>query len=148
LTLYVKGKTMLIELTDEVLTGIEEIDSGNIELLNKTNELLKAIKLGRGDEEVDELIRYLDTSITEHFSREEEILMEYAFPDFGCHIAQHSRFLDEFNGIKSKFYRDGANFSISIDITNMIINWLGEHVCEKDRKFASLVGESSLEVSV
>ncbi len=126
---------MQIELADEFLTGHETIDSYNLELLNKANQLIAALKLGEGDAEVGELMDYLQTSITAHFEEEEKLQEAVSYPDYENHKAEHQEFIYEFKKIKEQYELEGANFAISIELMNMIINWLADHVIEKDKHF-------------
>lgn len=126
---------MQIVLADDLLTGHETIDKFNLVLVDKVNALISALKRGLGDNELIDIMIYLESSMAEQFAYEESLHKKYNYSDSETHHADHRNFIEEYREVKHHFKKEGAGFAVSISLMNMIINWLAEHVVEKDRRF-------------
>ena len=64
---------MAIEWTEDLATGVNKIDNQHKELFKRINNLLEACNQGRGKNEVEKVIKFLDDYVIIHFSEEENI---------------------------------------------------------------------------
>lgn len=84
----VRRNTMAILWTPDLATKVDEIDSQHRELFKRINDLLDACNQGRGKEEVQKVIRFLEEYVATHFGEEEKYMEKYNYP--GTETIKHS----------------------------------------------------------
>ena len=67
---------MAIEWTEDLATGVPEIDAQHKELFSRINRLLEACNQGQGRAEVGKTLAFLEEYVLIHFSTEEKIMTE------------------------------------------------------------------------
>jgi hemerythrin len=130
---------MAIEWTDDLATGVDEIDRQHKELFLRINGLLDACSQGKGKGEVAKVIRFLEDYVVEHFSTEENHMVRFSYPSYGPHKAQHLEFLDNFSRLKEQFEREGAGLYIVLKTNDILVDWLKNHIRKTDKALASFL---------
>lgn len=132
---------MAIGWRDDLLTGVEEIDSQHKELFRRFDDLLNACNDGKGDEEVLRLFTFLDEYVATHFAAEERIMRQCGCRDYLEHKQQHQRFVRRLEELKRKFRDEGAGLTLVIATNAMMIQWLTDHIDKMDREIVSYLGK-------
>lgn len=127
---------MPIEWTEELSTGIDEIDNQHKELFKRINSLLDACRQGRGKDEVGRVMRFMEDYVKMHFSTEEKLMAELNYPAYAGHKGQHLEFMNNFNALKRRFNAEGPRVHIVIDMNRMLVDWLLEHIKKLDKSLA------------
>ena len=84
--------TIYAELSENLLTGNEMIDSQHKELIEKINAVLKICEQSN-DKVVDvNTLDFLEEYTNYNFSAEEQLQREIDYPGFAKHKAQHDAF--------------------------------------------------------
>jgi hemerythrin-like metal-binding protein len=126
-----------LNFTDDLKTGIAEIDKQHGELLAKGNAILFP-ETGKLEEKdilagLEFLIRYVD----EHFSTEERLMKFYGYPKQEGHKKQHQRLRREVE----ELYRQGKQAdSVTIlasELHYLLKDWYIYHIKEWDKGYAS-----------
>ena len=130
-----------LKLTDDLLTGIEDIDKQHQELLDKANVILfpKTGRLGSKDilDGLEFLIRYVD----EHFSTEERLMKFYGYPKREGHKKQHQRLRREVEGLYSRGKKADSVTVLATEIHYLLSDWFTYHINEWDKGYATYLQE-------
>jgi len=127
-------RELKVEWTEDLTTGIEEIDAQHKILLSRINTLIKSIMVGNGTEDVLNLLRFLENYVEEHFSTEEGIMHELNYENTEHHIKYHERFRNNFKSILENVSKNGITEETFVLIEKDIISWLLNHILEHDTK--------------
>jgi len=130
---------MAIEWTDDLATGVNEIDNQHRELFQRINNLLDACNHGKGKEEVKKVISFLEDYVITHFSEEEKYMGKYDYPDYMVHKRQHLEFMENFFRIKTQFEAEGPGIHIVVITNNLVVDWLRNHIRKIDRALGSFL---------
>lgn len=124
---------MPLQWTEDLLVGVEEIDSQHKELVVRTNNLFDAMKLGKGRQEIGELVTFLERYAVMHFGLEERYMATYEYPDSPVHKTKHTKFVEEFSAIKSRFASEGPAADLVVSVHAFLTDWLLDHIRTVDK---------------
>lgn len=118
-----------VQLSDELLTGLEELDTQHRYFLALTN----AVRESRKDKALSsrlmlDIARYAQC----HFAYEETLMLAYEYPDRQQHIDEHQKIL---NALKDSMSA-GVNFP---QARLQLIEWLLSHIPLDDKPLAQFV---------
>ncbi|MEW6107830.1 MAG: bacteriohemerythrin [Nitrospirota bacterium] len=130
---------MTIEWTDDLATGVDDIDNQHRELFNKINNLLQACRQGKGKDEVKKVIQFLDDYVITHFSAEEKYMDKYDYPGYPGHRAQHQEFMENFSHLKRQFEEEGVGIYLVLNTNRMVVDWLINHIRKLDRSLGAFL---------
>lgn len=126
---------------DEFAIDVDEIDSEHKGLFNKYEELYNLMKTGKGHEYYKELLSFLNDYVHTHFSHEQEIHKNEAYPLRIEHISIH----EEFKSSILNIFEEGKEKQVSdielIRISLFLKNWLIHHILIEDVKFGNFMKE-------
>lgn len=134
---------MSISWNNNLLTGIEVIDSQHKELFSRFDSLVAACNQGKGRDEVMRLLQFLDDYIREHFAAEEQLQVKHNYPHYGEHKSQHVTFVADVDRLKKQFLSEGATLPLVIQTNQALVNWLIKHISNVDLAFAKFLKERS-----
>lgn len=132
---------MPILWSEDLATNILSIDSQHKELFRLINELLSACREGKGTDYVGKAINFLEDYVKTHFQTEERYMQIYNYPQFNTHKIQHEKFVESFLELKNRFLKEGATLSLTLSISNTIVNWLTNHIRRVDGEMAKYLKE-------
>ncbi len=132
---------MSITWNNNLLTGVELIDSQHKELFGRFDSLVAACNQGKGRDEVMRLLQFLDDYIREHFAAEEQLQIKHNYPHYGEHKAQHISFVADVDRLKKQFLSEGATLPLVIQTNQALVNWLIQHISSVDLAFARFIKE-------
>jgi hemerythrin len=124
---------MPLQWTEDLSVGIEEIDAQHKELFRRINTLFDAMKQGKGRDEIDALILFLDDYVVMHFAVEERHMIEHSYPDYSFHKTRHSRFAEEYSGIKRRFMSGGPTADLVTHVNHVLTDWWLDHIRTVDK---------------
>jgi hemerythrin len=122
--------------TPSLATKVVLVDNEHQEIFRQAAMLNQSMTDGKGHDEIKKLIDFVDDYIVTHFSHEENIMAQYNCPVAEINKAAHTKFIATFKGLKEKFDAAGANTSLVLDISNLINNWLIQHIKQIDSQLA------------
>ncbi len=126
---------MVLKWDDRIYaTGCPVIDAQHKSLFKMVNRLLAAMKAGRGNEEIADMIRFLDSYIDKHFSYEEAEMERRRCKACSANKKAHRAFRLRFENLKNKFDRDGASLALVVELQRTVCRWLQEHIARIDTK--------------
>lgn len=126
---------MAIVWREELALGVPAIDDQHKELLNRFDQLLTACKQGKGSEELQHLLGFLDEYVQTHFADEEQLQQQSGFPDFEGHRREHQAFVGRLQELKQRMAADGGVLVDHVlDANKMLLDWLIRHISARDRE--------------
>lgn len=126
---------MAITWRDELALGVPAIDDQHKELLNRFDQLLTACKQGKGSEELQHLLGFLDDYVLLHFRDEELLQQQSSFPDAVGHRREHQAFVARLQELKQRVSTDGGVLVDHVlDANKMLLDWLIRHISVRDRE--------------
>ena len=80
---------MRYELTQDLLTGNQLIDSEHRQLFDAINALLDACAQGAGRTKINETVQFLNSYVNKHFGDEEKLQVQSKYPGYAAHKQFH-----------------------------------------------------------
>jgi len=130
---------MAILWTDDLTTGVKQIDEQHQELFTRINALLEACSQGKGKVEVANVIDFLEGYVITHFAEEERYMIKNSYPAYIAHKAQHAEFMDNFAKLKTSFREEGPGVHIVVTTNRIVVEWLRTHIRKLDKALAEFL---------
>jgi hemerythrin len=130
------------ELSNDMLTGIDEIDDQHRKLLSWGNALYSddteaAVK------EVDEALRNLSRYVSYHFRAEEGAMDRYGYAMLKKHQKQHKRLILDVAKLVNRSKKERPSKVLLIELQYQFIDWFIYHIKEWDQPFAAFLKSSN-----
>jgi hemerythrin len=126
-----------VEWKDEYSVGIESIDQQHKKLLGLINQLQTAVDYSTSDEfereALDDLVDYTKT----HFTYEEGLLEQNAYPDFEPHKAQHAAMIKKVEEVLAEYDMD--HDTAMSNAVEYLKDWLIKHINGTDKQYSSFL---------
>ena len=128
------------ELTENLLTGVEEIDAHHRTLLELGNRAIdpSAYKTA-GTVMMEDALTFLADYVTYHFAAEEFVMLQSKFPKYEAHRQWHERFKQEILDFVNRAQTEGMSKDLKMKISFAIENWLLEHIRITDGSLAKFL---------
>jgi len=120
-----------IRWTEDLATGVEEIDDQHRRLYAAVADLHRSMRQG-GVESVPETLAFLRRYVVEHFATEERQMAATGYPGLADHQAAHRAFVAEFTRLESAIAERGAQPSLVVELSDWLGQWLRDHVRRVD----------------
>lgn len=130
---------MYLEWSDKYSVGVPAIDKQHQELFKQVNSLMEAMKAGRGREEIETIVSFLEKYVVIHFGDEERLMTRYGYPDLATHKAEHAAFVRQFGAIKRDIAAGKITTGMLISLQSSVVGWLKNHVVKVDRKYGDFI---------
>lgn len=114
-------------------TGITSIDNQHKELFKFLDKFLTAMKEGKGKDEINNTLNFLEEYVIKHFNDEEEIQQKSNYPKYNLQHQQHEEFKEEIKKIRATFNKTGESVLIGLNIQAKITNWVKNHIMTLDK---------------
>ena len=125
---------MAIQWNSSLATGVAEIDNQHQELIKRINNLLEAMREGKGKETLEKIISFLDEYVIVHFGTEEEYMDQYNYPEYSTHKEEHQSFIVYFNNLKKELASEGPTSVLVIQTQRKLSEWWENHIALLDKK--------------
>lgn len=120
-------------------TGIGVVDAQHQKLVQTLNELIEAMRQGRGKEEIEPILAWLGDYAAKHFLYEESCMTQYRCPSAAANKAAHAEFIRLFSSFRERFAQQKATTSLVLEIEQKLALWLRDHICKIDRQLGGCV---------
>jgi hemerythrin len=124
----------LIELTEEMSVGVEEIDAEHQKLAAAVNQIYEALQSGAEREKLNELLDKLIVVTVSHFVHEERLFAKTSYPDRDAHTAEHADLKRWIVDVHDRFLA-GSSDALTEHFARELKNWLIDHIMQMDRKY-------------
>jgi len=129
----------LFQWNETYNTGIPHIDEEHRKLVGLLNGLYRAMRAGKTDEVLKELLDELVDYTRFHFANEESLMIRHGFPGYTAHKLEHERMTK-----KVMEFQDGlarGRISLPIEAFQFLRNWLSNHILDVDQCYAPFLTE-------
>ncbi len=119
---------------DELETGVKSIDMQHKSIFDKSNEIFD---MGEDTdiEDLEEVISFLMCYTNNHFSDEEQLMLENQYSEFIEHRRQHNLFVEEIYKLYLRVEKNEINEDLFNDLKVIIIEWFARHINTSDKEF-------------
>ncbi|MBI5664404.1 MAG: hemerythrin family protein [Nitrospirae bacterium] len=129
-----------MEWTQGLSVGVNTIDEQHKELFSRINDLVAAIKEHTCKYKIGDVVRFLDEYIVFHFGEEEKYMLQYKYPGYPAHKAQHNEFITNFNKLKVELPKlEGGtkpgSYDLSVETNQVVVDWILDHIVKIDKEF-------------
>lgn len=130
---------MGIQWRDSLAIGVEVIDNQHKELLQRFNDLLSACESGKGKEELERLMGFLDEYVCTHFRDEEALQRLRGYPAYEAHKVEHDSFTGRVKALKEEIKKEGVAIHNVMDTNNLLLSWLINHISKVDTELGKFL---------
>ena len=127
-----------LELTDDLITGIDDIDDQHRQLFKWANEIASDEEKME-DSKLHAALDHLADYVHIHFRAEEYAMEKYDFDGLVKHKTQHSRLAGEVSSLFNRIKSEGASEGLRVELQYMITDWYVLHIKEWDMPFAKFM---------
>lgn len=124
----------LIDWTDDLSVGIQEIDEQHRILVGLLNRLYQAIITRTDNSVMNEILRELTEYTVVHFAVEESLMRIFDYPDYDEHKQHHQELTQQVFELKNKV--KSGKTSVSMEVLNFLRHWLTNHIQMEDKRYA------------
>lgn len=122
------------EWAPDLAVGVFEIDNQHKELFKRINNLLDAMKQGKGNTEIGNTLKFLEDYTVKHFATEEKTMIEHNYAGYQAQKTAHERFIKELSDIKKSFRAStSANLEVLLKVQRQTSDWLINHISNMDK---------------
>lgn len=130
---------MSLKWDDSLLTGVENIDTQHKELFKCLDKFISAMREGKGKEEIESALNFLEEYVIKHFEDEEEIQRKYGYPKLKEQISQHEYFKHELKQLRFAFDKTGESVILALNVQNKITDWVKNHIIKLDKDLGEYI---------
>jgi hemerythrin len=128
-----------ISWSDDLLVGVEAIDSDHQKLFELMNRLLASPS--HGEAAVSQAIGDLSSYTKRHFTAEIASMERTAYPEQNAHAYEHEHLIFQLENIMDRLMMSGAA-AVDSELSNLLRDWLCNHIMTFDVKYAAFLRES------
>jgi hemerythrin len=125
--------------SDELATGVEEVDSQHRELVTLVNELAE---LARNDADVDRIeagVAAFRRHVEEHFAWEERYMVTHNPSRLASHRALHEILVGQLDEVVEEMRADRFRHLDEV-LKDRVVPWLVEHIVNVDKRIDDPLG--------
>lgn len=126
---------MRYELTQDLLTGNNLIDTEHRQLFDAINGLLDACSQGKGREKLMDTAKFLNNYVNKHFGDEEKLQMSSNYPGYSSHKTFHEGYKRQLSEATQQLVTEGPTVR-ALGQLNQLAAVLVSHIRTEDRKLA------------
>jgi hemerythrin-like metal-binding protein len=127
--------TRIIDWSDSIAIGIPLIDQQHKDLINNVNELIEAIRTGKGQKHIQKITVFLEDYVVRHFNDEEVLMQEYNYPGYSAHKSLHVKFIDAFNALKQELRdKQDKGLYLVFRVQTLVMDWFINHIAKVDKQ--------------
>lgn len=122
----------LVIWNDSLKIGVPEIDRQHKQLIEQLNQLVDAMHNNRGKDEIQEIVKFLDLYVSQHFSFEEGCMNRCRCPVASQNAAAHAYFIKVLSEVKAELRNKGTSLTLAIKVNEQLLDWFVNHIKKVD----------------
>jgi hemerythrin-like metal-binding protein len=128
-----------IQWDEGLSVGVKLIDEQHQTWIRHFNGLSTAVESVQGPQRIAEALSFLSDYTEFHFSTEERIMREQAYPERDFHETKHEELRKTLADLEAEYREEGATHILAESIDTFLANWLVQHIQEVDVKFGGFL---------
>ena len=129
----------LFKFTEIWSVKVQAMDEEHIGIFNYINDIHRAIKQKRSNQELQKIIEDLYTWTKDHFADEQRLMKAHDYPGLPEQLREHKSLLDQVLEIIRQL-KDGEEVDL-IKVMIFLKEWLQNHIMKVDKKYADFFNE-------
>src|SRR5690242_15639071 len=121
---------------------VARFDGEHKTLFDIINRLHDAMMAGQGRTVLGKTFQDLLNYTRTHFAAEEGVLRAHGYPELEKQRLQHAAFCDTLAKYKAQF--DSGSTALSVDIMQLLQDWLRQHITVEDRKYSEFLNSKGV----
>lgn len=131
---------MRYEVTQDLLTGNNLIDSEHRQLFAAVNDLLDACSQGKGRDQIQKTVTFLSNYVVKHFGDEEKLQTQSNYPNYPNHKQFHDGYRRQLGQVSQELLQEGPTVKALGDL-NKVVAVLVSHIRTEDKRLARHIKE-------
>jgi hemerythrin len=127
------------EMTEDLLTGVEDIDEQHRTLLDLGNRVINPSAYKTDGAIFEDALKFLADYVIYHFAAEEYAMIESHFPNYEHHRQWHERFKKEVSDYVNRAQKEGMSKDLKLKVSFAIEDWLLGHIRITDGSLAKFL---------
>ncbi|AAR33734.1 bacteriohemerythrin [Geobacter sulfurreducens] len=123
----------LISWSDSLSVKVKQFDDQHKKLVDMVNQLFDAMKAGKGNQVMGDILKSLIQYTQTHFAAEERIMKQYGYPDFEAHKKEHNALVMQVLDLQKQFQEGKA--VLTQNVMTFLRDWLSKHIQGDDKKY-------------
>jgi hemerythrin len=123
--------------TEDLSTGIHDIDAQHIALIGQFNDLIEACSQKKGHEEIGRFLTFLTGYVNRHFDDEERAMARNVYDGIEAHIKEHEQYRMQLAGLKDDLITHGTTDQVVSEAVWVAANWFISHIKRTDQAMAA-----------
>lgn len=131
-----------IDWSDSFSVKVAELDAQHKMLVSMINRLHDAMLANKGRGILRDIVTELSEYVRHHFAAEERYMRLFDYPEYRLHKLEHDQFAAETDELKRRV--EGGAFVLTLEVLNMLKEWLQNHILGADMKYADFFNANGL----
>ena len=131
---------MHYEVTPDLVTGNNLIDSEHRQLFAAVNDLMDACSRGEGRAKIESTVRFLIDYVAKHFRDEEDLQVRSKYPAYPTHKVFHDGYRRQLSDTAQELLQQGPTVKALGDL-NRVVGVLVSHIRTEDKRLAHYIKE-------
>ena len=132
----------MLTWSDKYSVNVKEIDGQHMKLIRLLNELHVAMSTGKGKDIMSGVLKNLIDYTDYHFSAEENYMVQFGYPGYSKHRAEHVEFVRTVREFGQK-YETGQSM-VTIDMVKFLNGWVSGHIIGTDMQYSQFFNQKGL----
>ncbi len=132
----------LISWSDSYSVRVASFDEQHKKLIVLIDELYHAMKQEKTKDVMENLLKELAKYTVYHFKGEEELMLQYNYPEMVTHKKEHDVFVKMITDYQDQFI--AGKKTISLELFNFLCDWLINHINGTDKKYGAFFNSKGL----
>ncbi len=124
----------LFTWNETLSVNINSIDEQHKKLIDMINDFYDNIASRSNKDNISTLLSSMKQYTLEHFTREENYMKKFNYPDYESHKKEHDVFIAKVNDLEEKF--TSGKLVLSLEVTVFLRDWLKKHIMGTDKKYS------------
>lgn len=125
--------------SDDLQTGLNEIDLQHKVLLGQFNDLLDACAEQRGREVAGRFLTFLVGYVNLHFAAEEKLMAEHQYTGLAHHAKEHEEYRAKLDRLRKERDAHGMSDELLREAVWLAADWFLTHIRQTDMAMAGAI---------
>lgn len=113
---------------------VQQLDAQHRKLFETINSLADAMRVGKGEEVIREVVERLAIYTRTHFLQEEVLMQQTGYPGLLAHRAQHQQLMGDVEKYKQEL--EAGHKPNTVAVLGFLQKWLVEHIRKSDQAYS------------
>ncbi|ABF43443.1 Hemerythrin-like, metal-binding protein [Candidatus Koribacter versatilis Ellin345] len=133
---------MTIRWKSSYSVGVSVMDNEHRSLFNVMHELDNALAAGSGQLVIDTVLAKVTNWAEQHFTHEEELMLENGFPGYEAHRAEHDQARRQLETYEHD--RKAGKQGVPVSLLLFLDSWLRQHILKIDLQYAGYLNQRGI----